>query len=229
MTDKYVIELTIIDKENVVKYIPIVKRHFDLSIGEIRRNVLEERPIVICHYNDNPEELIKLSSMIKELKGKGANIKIIRNIKDILIEEIGIEIAENLIQRGKEIDEEVDRIIDLETGEEDDEMIDDEPLLLKVSKPLDSEEILTLPLENGGEVDCFEVARFHYQEKEYIALMLLTEKMNNKKPDILFFGLVKDEDEDEDEEPDITNIPDETEYEAVAGFFENLIQVEYVD
>ena len=112
-SEKYVIELTVLDKDNIVKYIPTIKKYFDFSIGEIRRNALEKRPIITCHYTKEPEDLIKLSSLLKELKVKGANLKIVENLENTIIDEISINIIDNLIQRRKEIDREADEMWDL--------------------------------------------------------------------------------------------------------------------
>ena len=116
-SEKYVIELTVLDKDNIVKYIPTIKKYFDFSIGEIRKNALEERPIITCNDTRCPEDLVKLSSLFKELKIKGASLKIVENIRDIMVREISIDIVDNLIQRNKEIDREADEMWDLEIEE----------------------------------------------------------------------------------------------------------------
>ena len=79
---------------------------------------MEERPIITCHYTKEPEDLIKLPSLLKELKVKGANLKIVENLEDTIINEISINIIHNLIQRRKEIDREADEMWDLEITEE---------------------------------------------------------------------------------------------------------------
>ena len=115
---KYTIELTILDKDNIVKYIPTVRRYFDNSIGEIRKNALEDKPIIICYSTREPEDLVKLSKLIRELEKKGAEMKIIENIRDVLVKEINLETVDNLIDTDKEIEEQTRKIKDLELGEE---------------------------------------------------------------------------------------------------------------
>ena len=226
MSDKYLIELTVLDKENIVRYIPIVKKYFDFSIGEIRRNALEGRPIVSCYYTKDPDDLIKLYDMIKEIKDRGANVEIIENIDDVLIENIDMEIIKNLIQRRKEIDEETERIIDLEVGEEDDEAIEeDEQFPLRIPRSFDDEDIMTLTLDNDEEIDCIEVATFPVQGEDYIALMQLDEKVNSEEPTIFFYRL----EESEEDNFELGNITDEKEYEAVANIFDELFRFENVD
>ena len=226
MSDKYLIELTVLDKENIVRYIPIVKKYFDFSIGEIRRNAMEGKPIVSCHDTRESEDLVKVAGLIKELISNEANIKIIENIKDILVREINLEIVENLIQRNKEIDEETERIIDLEVGEEGDEAIEeDEQFLLRIPRSFDDEDIMTLTSDNDEEIDCIEVATFPVQGEDYIALMRLDEKVNSEEPTIFFYRL----EEAEEDNFELGNIIDEKEYEAVANVFKELFRFENAD
>ena len=189
MSDKYLIELTVLDKENIVRYIPIVKKYFDFSIGEIRRSALAGKPIVSCCDTREPEDLVKIAGLVRELKSNGANIKIIENIEDTLISEIDLEIIENLIQRNKEIEEEIDRIRDLEVGKWDDEALgEEEPFPLKIPNSFDDEEIIILTLDNGEEMNCIEVATFPVHGKEYIALMQLDEKRTVRVQAFSFIG-----------------------------------------
>lgn len=111
------IDLVLSDKENIVKYIPLIKEYTNETVGTIKDKALKEIPIVVCEYTKNTRELEQLFILINALEKKGANVKIIRNSRNKHMEEIDLSIIENLIESGRIIDEQVSRTIDLEVGE----------------------------------------------------------------------------------------------------------------
>lgn len=112
------IQIIILDKENIVKYISLIRGLTKEPIGKIKDNASNGRPVIECQYSKKPEEFEQVYQVIKELKGKGAKIRIVQNLFGKMERDIDIEIVENLIQRNIDISEEVERIIDLEIGEE---------------------------------------------------------------------------------------------------------------
>ncbi|MBL1223920.1 hypothetical protein [Enterococcus sp. BWR-S5] len=107
------ISIIILDKENVVKYVPPIRRWTKEPISEIRRKILNSEFILISEQSKDPQSLIDLKSHILDLEAMGANLRIIMNTSGY-IEEISLEMITTFIKRRKEIDKEVDEIWDLE-------------------------------------------------------------------------------------------------------------------
>ncbi|MFR3730485.1 hypothetical protein [Lacrimispora sp.] len=112
-----IIQITILDKENIVKYISLIRGFTKEPIGEIKDNALKGKAIIECQYSKKPKELEQVYKVIKELRDKGAKIRIVQKLFGKMEREIDIEIVENLIQRNIDTSEEVKRIIDSEVGE----------------------------------------------------------------------------------------------------------------
>lgn len=69
------IQIIILDKENIVKYISLIRGLTKESIGEIKENVLIGRSVIECQYSKNPKELEQVYQVIKELKNKGQKLE----------------------------------------------------------------------------------------------------------------------------------------------------------
>jgi hypothetical protein len=112
------IEITILNKGNIVKYIPLLRKLTKKPMNEIKENILNEKPIIICKYTKKPEEFRLAYQSLKDLMAIGAQVKIIQNIFDEMTREIDTEIIENLIQSEKEITKQIEMIKDLELEED---------------------------------------------------------------------------------------------------------------
>ena len=115
------IEIIICDSENIVKYIPLIRKLTKESIQVIRENALNNKPIISCQHTKYPEEFKEMYQTVKGLIAKGAVVKILDIIPsdfDEFVREINLEIIENYIQTSDEIEKETLRLIDLELGEE---------------------------------------------------------------------------------------------------------------
>lgn len=107
------ISVIILDKENVVKYVPPIRRWTKEPISEIKRKILNSEFVLISEQSKDPQSLIDLKSHILDLEAMGANLRIIMNTSGY-IEEITLEMITTFIKRRKEIGKEVDEIWDLE-------------------------------------------------------------------------------------------------------------------
>ena len=83
---------------------------------------------------------------------------------------------------------------------------------------------VTLTLDDDTEVECEIVSIFPVGEKEYIALLPIEE--NDAEDDEVFIYRYT---ESADGEPDLQNIEDDDEYEAVADAFDELLDSEEFD
>jgi uncharacterized protein YrzB (UPF0473 family) len=77
-------------------------------------------------------------------------------------------------------------------------------------------EIITLTLEDDTELECAVMGIFEVEDKEYIALLPLTEDENDE---VLLYQYVEDEENDEFE---LLLIEDEEEFDSVAEAFYTL-------
>lgn len=88
---------------------------------------------------------------------------------------------------------------------------------------LDEEMTVNLLLDDDVTVTCAVITIFEVGGKDYIALLPLDEDGNNDDGEVWLYGYSENPD-DPNEEPEIINIEDEDEYEAVADAFD-----EYLD
>jgi uncharacterized protein YrzB (UPF0473 family) len=77
-------------------------------------------------------------------------------------------------------------------------------------------DLITLTLDDGTEMDCIVLDIFTVDEKEYIALQPVSEEEDS----VFLYRFIQ---EDEDDEPQLINIEDDDEFEAVADAFEEII------
>ena len=112
------VEITILNNEDIIKYIPLIRKLTKKPINEIKKELLNKDPVIICQYTKEPEEFRMVYQTLKSLIDKGAQIKIVQNILDEMRREIDLEIVGNLIQRRREIEKQTEKIVDLEVGEE---------------------------------------------------------------------------------------------------------------
>ena len=78
--------------------------------------------------------------------------------------------------------------------------------------------IITLTLDDDSEVDCAILAIFPVNGKDYIALLPLDEEEDDDE--VLIYRFI---DKGDDEDPEIENIEDDDEYDAVADAFDELL------
>ena len=83
---------------------------------------------------------------------------------------------------------------------------------------------VTLTLDDDTEVECEIVSIFPVGEKEYIALLPL-EGDESEDDEVFIYRYT----ESEDGEPNLENIEDDDEYEAVADAFDELLDSEEFD
>lgn len=107
------ISVIVLDKENAVKYIPLIRKWTNQSISEIKQNILSGESVLVSEHSKSLQNLIDIHQHILDLKGKGAELRIIMDTSGY-IEDIDVEMIESLIRRDREIDKEVDEIWDLE-------------------------------------------------------------------------------------------------------------------
>lgn len=88
------------------------------------------------------------------------------------------------------------------------------------------ETTITLSLEDGTDVECGVLSIFPAGDKEYIALVPLTEEDDEAEGEVFLYRY----EETEDGEPKLSNIEDDDEYEIVADAFDEMIdEMEYDD
>ena len=78
--------------------------------------------------------------------------------------------------------------------------------------------IITLTLDDDSEVDCAILAIIPVNGKDYIALLPLDEEEDDDE--VLIYRFI---DKGDDEDPEIENIEDDDEYDAVADAFDELL------
>lgn len=84
------------------------------------------------------------------------------------------------------------------------------------------EEIMTLTLEDGTEIECAVIAVFPVEEKEYIALLPLE---NQEDGEVFLYGYA----EDEDGEFELLSIESDEEYENVTKAFDEILDEAELD
>ena len=89
----------------------------------------------------------------------------------------------------------------------------------------DEEATVTLTLEDGSELECSVLAIFPVQDKQYIALVPMTEEDDSEEGDVYLYRFT----EFEDGEIELGNIEDDDEYEAVADAFDELLDSDEFD
>lgn len=97
------------------------------------------------------------------------------------------------------------------------------------NRPVDDEDdiVVTLDLDDGISVECEILTIFTVGEHDYIALLPLDEKGEaNDEGEVYIYRYY----EDEDGTPELGNIDDDEEYEAVSDRFDELLdEAEYED
>ena len=75
---------------------------------------------------------------------------------------------------------------------------------------------VTLTLDNDEEIECAVLTIYSVDDKEYIALLPLTEDGDNEEGEVYLYRYI----ETADGEPTLENIEDDDEYEAAADAFD---------
>lgn len=84
----------------------------------------------------------------------------------------------------------------------------------------DTDILVTLDLDDGSEVECEILTIFSVNERDYIALLPLTEDGEaNDEGEVFIYRYS----EDEEGNPSLENIQDDEEYEAVSDRFDELL------
>lgn len=87
----------------------------------------------------------------------------------------------------------------------------------------EGQDIITLTLDDGKDLECVILSIFPAGEKEYIAL-LPTQNDEENEGEVFLYRY----EESEDGQPKLTNIEDDDEYEVVADAFDELLdEMEY--
>jgi len=82
---------------------------------------------------------------------------------------------------------------------------------------------ITLSLDDGTEMQCIVLDIFSVDDKDYIALQSMDEEEDEN---VFLYRFIQD---DEDEDPQLLNIEDDDEFEAVADAFEELLDAHEFD
>lgn len=83
---------------------------------------------------------------------------------------------------------------------------------------------ITLSLDDGTELDCVVLDIFSVDDKDYIALQ--PEEVQEEDDNVFLYRFIQ---ENEEDEPQLLNIEDDDEFEAVADAFQELIDSEEFD
>ncbi len=78
--------------------------------------------------------------------------------------------------------------------------------------------IITLTLDDNSEIDCAILAIFPVADKDYIALLPLGE--DDDDDEVLLYRFI---DKGDDADPELENIDDDDEYDAVADAFDEIL------
>ena len=94
---------------------------------------------------------------------------------------------------------------------------------MRMNTKIENDEQITVDIEldSGETVTCAVLIVLTVQEKDYIVLLPLDEKGQNKDGNVWFYGFAQ---KSEDDEPELLYIEDDDEYEAVTDAFD-----EYLD
>lgn len=84
----------------------------------------------------------------------------------------------------------------------------------------DEDMFVTLSLDDGSEVECIVLTIFDVKDQDYIVLLPLDEDGNENEEGEVFIYRYS---EDADGNPNLENIEDDDEYEAVADRFDELL------
>lgn len=82
---------------------------------------------------------------------------------------------------------------------------------------------ITLSLDDGSEMQCVVLDIFSVDDKDYIALQSMDEEDDEN---VFLYRFIQEEDDDE---PQLLNIEDDDEFEAVADAFEELLDAQDFD
>src|SRR5699024_512014 len=99
-------KLKIKPDSNKLKYISILREHSDVNISEMKKNIENNKPVIIVDYF-NTEELIKLKSIIAKLVVENAEVHVFQNDKKVHRDYIN-----NLIDTYEQIEQERERLDD---------------------------------------------------------------------------------------------------------------------
>jgi uncharacterized protein YrzB (UPF0473 family) len=77
---------------------------------------------------------------------------------------------------------------------------------------------ITLSLDDGAEMNCIVLDIFSVDDKEYIALQ--PEEGEDEDDNVFFYRFIQ---ENDDDEPQLLNIEDDDEFEAVMDAFEEML------
>ncbi|WP_379153725.1 hypothetical protein [Paenibacillus sp. sgz5001063] len=105
--------------DNLMRYLPIIKKNTNLSFAEIRSNIIAGIPIAkIILFRDEDEDT-KLKLLINELEKLGARLKLFEDELENS-REISVNYLFNRFDRFREIQEQNEMLDDLIYGEDED-------------------------------------------------------------------------------------------------------------
>lgn len=110
-----VMHLVIMQDENQMKYIPIIRKYTNLGVFEIKKRIGNSSPLLKHQLFDNDADDKKLIKLVNELINMGAEIKLYENE---LYQEVSVEYLLNRFDRHKEVQSQNQRLDDLMFGEE---------------------------------------------------------------------------------------------------------------
>src|SRR5699024_4895066 len=100
------IKLKIKPDSNKVKYISIISESSDVNISEMKKNIYNNKPVIIVDYFST-EELIKLKNIIAKLVTENAEVHLFQNDKKVHRDYIN-----NLIDTYEQIEQEREKLDD---------------------------------------------------------------------------------------------------------------------
>lgn len=102
------IEILLVDKQNYLKYIPLIRIFTGESISEIKKKIMDEIPIITFNYPVMKSfEFNNFFLTVKKIVDAGATIEI-KHYTPMRMEDISMEELKNLVIRDEEIEKEIE-------------------------------------------------------------------------------------------------------------------------
>jgi len=99
----------------ILKYIPALRKFTGLPINKIKSTIEQKKPIIVFNHTSPSADLSAMYQLLVDLEQKGANIEIIENLQtENLINSrvVGLGYIHNLLNTYDEIDKEIEEYPD---------------------------------------------------------------------------------------------------------------------
>ena len=113
---EFSIQVYLLDSENYITYLSIIRDYTKESISEIKRKIEQQNPILICYFTEiDSSKLKEFYILIESLLKLGAKLELFRESPNFK-EKIDPSIIKNLIHRREEIEFETQNDINNEVS-----------------------------------------------------------------------------------------------------------------